>query len=75
VIYQIQIIGQAVRHLSPQLRQRHRAVAWQDIAGMRSKLVHDYFGVDVKIVWLTATSSVPALAAVVEEVLADSETG
>jgi len=46
VIRQIQIIGEATKHLSVGFRERHPHVPWDDIAAMRDKLVHDYFGVD-----------------------------
>lgn len=68
-IRQIQIIGEAVRRLSPGLCSRYPAVPWQDIAGMRNKLVHDYFGVDLEAVWLTITQDVPVLKVEIEGIL------
>ena len=70
VIYQLQIIGEAAKRLSADLRLQHPTIPWQDIAGMRNKLVHDYFGVDPDAVWLAATEDVPALLKYVEELLA-----
>jgi uncharacterized protein with HEPN domain len=61
VIRRLQIIGEATKKLSPRLRREYPAVPWQDIAGMRDKLVHDYFGVDLDAVWLAATGDVPDL--------------
>jgi uncharacterized protein with HEPN domain len=61
VIRQIQIIGEAVRHISDDLRNQYPHIPWQDIAGMRNKLVHDYFGVDIDEVWLAAKNDVPPL--------------
>ena len=61
VIRQLQIIGEATKKLSPRLRREHPTLPWQDIAGMRDKLVHHYFGVDLDAVWLAATDDVPNL--------------
>lgn len=47
VIRQLSIIGEAVKQLSDEIRNDYPSVPWQDIAGMRDKLMHDYFGVDL----------------------------
>jgi len=71
VIRQIEIIGEATKRLSNNLRDKHAHIPWQDIAGMRDKLVHDYFGVDIDKVWLTAQDDVPALRAEVTKILGE----
>jgi uncharacterized protein with HEPN domain len=61
VIRQIKIIGEAARHLSIELRDQYSHIPWDDIMGMRNKLLHDYFGVDIDKVWLTAKEDLPVL--------------
>jgi uncharacterized protein with HEPN domain len=61
VIRQFEIIGEAVKQLSSQLRNRHKEIPWQQMAGMRDKLIHEYFGVNVDQVWMTVTEDIPRL--------------
>lgn len=69
VIHQIQIIGEAARRLSPETRSSYSDIPWQDIVGMRHKLVHDYFGVDLKAVWETITNDLPPFKKVIQQIL------
>ncbi len=71
VIRQLEIIGEATKRLSKDLRQQYTEIPWQDVAGMRDKLIHDYLGVDVQTVWLTATEDVPELQAQIRTILSD----
>ena len=69
VIRQLEIIGEAVRRLSDHLRASYPETPWHDIAGMRDKLIHDYFGVDLETVWLTAHDDLPQLKGEVRRIL------
>jgi uncharacterized protein with HEPN domain len=69
VIRQIEIIGEASKRVSEELRIKHAHIPWADIAGMRDKLIHAYFGVDIDKVWLTARNDLPLLKAQVEKLL------
>jgi uncharacterized protein with HEPN domain len=71
VIRQIEIVGEAVRHVSKDIRRTYPEVPWQDIAGMRDKLIHDYFGVDIEKVWDTAQQDLPVLKEQVLGILRD----
>lgn len=63
VLYQLLVIGEAVKRLSTQFRNHHDAIPWSLIAGMRDHLIHAYDTVDWDEVWQTATTDVPALHA------------
>jgi uncharacterized protein with HEPN domain len=61
VIRCLEIIGEATKRLSDDLRERAPDVPWRDISGMRDKLVHEYHGVDLEAVWITATQDLVEL--------------
>ena len=73
VIRSFEVIGEAVKHLSIDLTKKYSGVPWKDIAGMRDKVIHDYLGVDAKLVWKIAQEEIPVLKQTVEEMLLNFE--
>lgn len=71
VSHEIQIIGEAVKHISSDLKRKYPDILWRDIASMRSKIVHDYFGINLEIIWLATTKQVPELKEDIKKILAD----
>lgn len=63
IIRNFQIIGQAVKKVSPALKERTPELHWRAIAGMRDRLVHGYFDIDLSVVWESSTVNVPVLQA------------
>jgi uncharacterized protein with HEPN domain len=61
VLRGLEIIGEAAKNLSREVKVRHSEVPWRDIAGMRDKLIHEYFGVDLELVWVTIKNELPKL--------------
>ncbi|MFT4343975.1 MAG: DUF86 domain-containing protein [Candidatus Woesearchaeota archaeon] len=51
IIREIEVIGEAVKNISPSLKKQYPAIAWNEIARTRDKMIHHYFGVDLDIVW------------------------
>lgn len=70
VLYQIAILGEAVKRLSLDWRQEHPQIPWTAMAGMRDKLIHDYEGVNVERVWLTLQINLPELLQAIQPLLA-----
>ena len=69
VIRQLEIIGEAVKRISSELRERYSHIPWQDIAGTRDKLIHHYFGVDIEKVWLMVREDMPVFKEEVKKIL------
>lgn len=67
VVRKLEIIGEAVKHLPVSFTQQHPDTPWKQIAGMRDKLIHFYFGVDPLLVWQTVHNRLPELKAVIAE--------
>ena len=69
IIHHIQIIGEAARRGSDELKARHADIPWSQIIGMRNILVHDYFGVDLEEVWSTVMRDIPDLKRKIQSIL------
>jgi uncharacterized protein with HEPN domain len=69
VIRNIEIIGEATKNLSKDLRERHPHVLWKGMAGVRDRLIHHYFGVNIDIVWHIVTDELLTVASQLERIL------
>lgn len=73
VIRQLEIMGEATKQLSSTLRDEYPHIPWRSIAGMRDKLIHHYFGVDLEAVWLTVQDDLPYLKQEISKILTQLE--
>jgi uncharacterized protein with HEPN domain len=75
VIRQLEVIGEATKNLSPDLRSRHSDIPWRRIAGLRDVLIHDYMGVRLAAVWEVTQTDLPVLKKQIRNILQESGTG
>jgi uncharacterized protein with HEPN domain len=73
VIRALEIVGEATKRLPESIRIREPSIPWRAMAGMRDKLTHQYFGVNLEVVWKTATEDIPSLEPAVRRLLATVE--
>ena len=69
LIRALENVGEATKRIPKTIRNQYQDIPWKDMAGMRDVLIHDYFGVDLEQVWLTAKSDIPSLQTEIEVVL------
>ncbi|HWP52704.1 MAG TPA: DUF86 domain-containing protein [Pyrinomonadaceae bacterium] len=67
----IEVIGEAAKQIPDSTRQRHPQIQWRDMAGMRDRLIHGYFGVDYEIVWDVAANKAAELVPEFLQILSD----
>lgn len=65
----LEIIGEAVKKVPNDLRNTHPELEWKAIAGMRDKLIHNYFDIDFELVWNVVTEKIPVLKLQIETIL------
>lgn len=69
VVRELEIIGEASNSLSQEFRERHKDVIWRQMKDTRNFLIHEYFGVNLKVVWDTCQDDLPRVKAFLDRVL------
>ncbi len=69
VIRNFEIIGEAVKNIPRYIKEKYRYIPWKKITGMRDKLIHEYFGVNKKVVWKTIKEDLPKVKPEIEKIL------
>jgi uncharacterized protein with HEPN domain len=61
IVRSLEIIGEAVKNISPKIKVKYKDVPWRGIAGTRDKITHHYFGVDLELIWKMIKENIPVL--------------
>jgi uncharacterized protein with HEPN domain len=69
IVRALEIVGEATKRIPQAVRDRHPAIPWRAMAGMRDKLIHDYVSVNVDIVWKTVHDDLPPLLPLIDNVI------
>ncbi len=69
VVRSLEVIGEAAKKVPESLRKKYQSLPWREMAKMRDKLIHGYFGVDIDIVWKVVKDEIPPLKPLIEQAL------
>lgn len=69
----LEIVGEAARKISDEIKAAHPEIPWNDMIGLRNRLIHEYFRIDVEKVWDTVQNDIPALIAAIEPLVPPDE--
>jgi uncharacterized protein with HEPN domain len=73
VVRNLEIIGEATKSLSMGLREKYSEVPWRGMAGVRDRLIHHYFGINLDVVWSIVTSELPTLESQIDAIMQEEQ--
>lgn len=68
VIRCLEVIGEATKKIPKSIKDKYPSIPWREMAGMRDKMIHEYFGVDVGVLWETVKGDIPSLKPLVQDI-------
>jgi uncharacterized protein with HEPN domain len=68
VIRNVEIIGEATKKISADLKSQNGEIPWKEMSGMKDKLIHDYLGVDIDVVWRTVQEDIPLIKSLIQNI-------
>lgn len=71
VLRRLEIIGEAVKHISDDIRNEYDQIPWRKIAGMRDIIIHEYFGVTLSMIWVVSQRDLPDLKSKIKDIIND----
>ena len=71
VIRALEIMGEAAKKIPAPVKNKYKQIPWQKIAGMRDKLIHEYFGVNARVLWQTVKEDIPGIKPLMEQLVKD----
>ncbi|UNC92019.1 DUF86 domain-containing protein [Candidatus Contubernalis alkalaceticus] len=69
VVRNLEVIGEAAKNVPVDVREKHAQIPWRQMAGLRNILIHEYFGIDLNIVWTIATKDIPKAKKQIKELI------
>ena len=72
VVRSLEVIGEAAKKIPDSLREKYPLIPWKRMAGMRDKLIHEYWGTDLEIVWEVINNDLPPIISLIQKVMEDA---
>lgn len=73
VVRALEIIGEAIKKIPEEIKAKYPEIPWKGMAGMRNKVIHEYFGINLKYIWTTIKERIPEIKPMFEKILRDLE--
>ena len=73
VVRSLEVIGEAAKKMPDSMREKYPEIPWKRMTGMRDKLIHEYFGIDLEIVWEVVTNELPPIKPLIQKVVENIE--